>query len=439
MTGIARARTAAARRGARELPPATAWGAQPGDRPAVRATADRCAGPVWPPLPPRAAPGRRVSARIGVRAEVHAELVGEHPVAEVFGRHDRPPLVAGPGLLRLDPLPHLVADQRDRPGGAGDLRHEDVGVGNPERVGDAVLLLQHEAVTAPPGDPVQLDSGFQQDLVGRPQPFVVAFEQHRPGECGPAQRVHVAQPAAALLQIGFEQERELPERLRSGHHGSGQRAEPLQSAVLPSRLRRSRQLGSQVGGTADGADIEQGRGRVEIVGRQTASASFIVRTECPSFTRSIPDRIPERLRDPADVAAVLVHEQRGRGRCRGTARPVRNRRRRATPRRWGRVRRMRTDPGSSRRSRQTARGRSRSRVATDPRSRRRCDGRDRRSTWRARHPSGGIHQAADPSTSPTKARSVRWMAKPRRSYSRTATVLSASTYNMPIGAPCRAR
>ena len=67
---------------------------------------------------------RRVSARIGVRAEVHAELVGEHPVAEVLGRHERPPLVAGPRLLRLDPLPHLVADERDRPGGAGDLRHE---------------------------------------------------------------------------------------------------------------------------------------------------------------------------------------------------------------------------------------------------------------------------------------------------------------------------
>ncbi len=45
--------------------------------------------------------------------------------------------------------------------------------------------------------------------MGRFQGVVVALEKDAPGRLGPAQGVHVAQAAPALLEVGLQEERHL--------------------------------------------------------------------------------------------------------------------------------------------------------------------------------------------------------------------------------------
>ena len=81
-----------------------------------------------------------------------------------------------------------------------------VGVLVVEGGGHRVLLLEQQPVAGPAGDAVQLDPGREQHVVVGGQRRVVALEHDRLGQLGPADGVHVAQPAAALLEVGLEQE-----------------------------------------------------------------------------------------------------------------------------------------------------------------------------------------------------------------------------------------
>ena len=87
-----------------------------------------------------------------------------------------------------------------------DRPHQLVGVRVAEGVGHRVLLLEQQAIAGTPGDAVQLDPRGEQDVVVGAERGVVALEHDRLGQLGPADGVHVAQAAPALLEVGFEQE-----------------------------------------------------------------------------------------------------------------------------------------------------------------------------------------------------------------------------------------
>ena len=76
-----------------------------------------------------------------------------------------------------------------------------------------------------PGRPVRRWSSTRAEssvVVGRPRARVVALPQQAAGRLGPAQGVHVAQAAAALLQVGLEQEGHLAGRVVALAHPARQ-------------------------------------------------------------------------------------------------------------------------------------------------------------------------------------------------------------------------
>ncbi len=106
-------------------------------------------------------------------------------------------------------VPGGVTDPRDRPGGRGDISHQDVGVAIPERGGDLVLLLEAQPIDGPAQDPVQLHPRREHDVVARAEPISADFEQPGLSHLGPAERVDIAQTTAALLEVGLQHEGDL--------------------------------------------------------------------------------------------------------------------------------------------------------------------------------------------------------------------------------------
>ena len=84
---------------------------------------------------------------------------------------------------------------------------------SPRAAATRVLLLEEQPVAGPAGAAVELDAGREQRVVGLLERGVVALPQEAAGRLGPAEGVHVAEPAAALLEVGLEEERHLARRL----------------------------------------------------------------------------------------------------------------------------------------------------------------------------------------------------------------------------------
>ena len=97
----------------------------------------------------------------------------------------------------IDHPRHLARSGRDRPG-------QVVGRRVSQPLGHGGLLLEHQAVTGPSGHPVQLRPHRPQHLLGLIDQAPHLAGQRRPKRLDPAERVDVAQPASALLQVGLE-------------------------------------------------------------------------------------------------------------------------------------------------------------------------------------------------------------------------------------------
>ena len=250
--------------------------------------------------------------------EVGPGPAGEHRLAgvlhDVVGQraaHRRPAAqepAARPG--RAGAAPGGVGRVRDRAPGRGHRGEQRVGVGVPEGGGDAVLLLQQQPVPGPApgrgGAPVQLAPHVEQHLVrlpyGRARSVRDLSDRER------VQRVHVAQPAAGLLEVGLEQERHLAERPSPLAGRLGQLVEPGGRAGPPGRPGRRQQPGAQVPVAGDVPRVEQAEGGLEVAAGDrdglVHGAHGVVQVQ-----PAVPERVPEGVGDRRDVRAPGVDEQ----------------------------------------------------------------------------------------------------------------------------------
>ena len=209
----------------------------------------------------------RVGAGIGVRGQVDLAVAQHEAVADRL-------VAAGPPAERaaqrgVDPLPGVVAAPGDRAGGGGQPGMSASADSSPQRRRHRVLLLEQQPVAGPAGAAVQLDPGRR---AARRRPSssdgVVALPEEAAGRLGPVQGVDVAQPAAALLEVGLEQEGHLAGRLVAAAHPAGELVEPALGPLLPLLERPAGEVVGEVRVAGEVADLQQRGGRVEVVGRQ---------------------------------------------------------------------------------------------------------------------------------------------------------------------------
>ena len=316
------------RPGRRWRRPARGRGTAASRRPAGRASGARCGSGGGPQRSPTRSGERRVVGRAGARRRGGPRRRGARRPAPRGGRAGTPG-PAGPASqertrCQASSLVHAMVRAAAAIGG-----HQVVGVAA-RRGASATASWSWRASTSPgsPGQAVQLDPGAEQHVVGRLEGVVVAFQQHRLGGLGPPQGVHVAQPAAAVLEVRLEQEGHLAGR-------GVARVDAVGQSSVSHRLRALAPLGDPALLQRDGepgvagqvAQREVRRGRVEVVVGQRerlldgAHGSARASAWCPrSGTR--PARRPGRC--PAWCRAGAA----GRGRSTGPARPARSRRRR---------------------------------------------------------------------------------------------------------------
>ena len=147
----------------------------------------------------------------------------------------------------------------------------------PGPFGQGVLVLQQHEVARSAGEPVELAPHREQrvDWCAKVVEGAVEHRQHS-GQVGrerPLEHVDVAESAAAVLQVGFEQRADLAEAVPSLLGGVAQSGQPAQRSVVPlfdcagsKRLDR-RFVAGQV---TDGE--QRGRGR-QVVARQTRATT----------------------------------------------------------------------------------------------------------------------------------------------------------------------
>ncbi len=108
----------------------------------------------------------------------------------------------------------------------------------------------------------------EQRVVGLGQGGFVAFQQDPPGGLGPVLGVDVAQAAPALLQVGFEEEGDLPGPFVALGHRLPDNRQPPVGAALPLGLGPAGQLVAEGGVAGDEPHVEERRGGVEVGGGQ---------------------------------------------------------------------------------------------------------------------------------------------------------------------------
>ena len=147
------------------------------------------------------------------------------------------------------------------------------------------------------------------------------------------QRVHVAQPAAGVLEVRLQQERQLAGGLPAGEGGLPQLRQPLAGVRPPGRVRGLPQQPGQRRVAGEVAQLEQAERGLEVAAadrhRLGDGADRVVQAD-----PGVPDRVPDRVRDRRRRPGGRGAAGRGRGRSTAPARGGRGRRRRpARPRR----------------------------------------------------------------------------------------------------------
>ena len=154
---------------------------------------------------------------------------------------------------------------------------------------------------------MQLDPGVEQRVVLTGERLGTGdVEVGRGGE-DPRQRVHVAETAAAFLEVGLERGRDLSGRLVPGGHGLHERRQDPLRLLAP----LGRAVDGKVGGerriTGEAPDTQERGGGREVVGGEREG--FGHRSDgVADLQFGVPHRVPEPL-GGAEVDRTVVEEQ----------------------------------------------------------------------------------------------------------------------------------
>ncbi len=234
-------------------------------------------------------------------------------------------------LRREQARPQIRGDPRDRTRGLTQAAHELVGISGADEPGHRVLFLERELIGLAVGDPVQRDAGIEQAVArGREALLIAGLEvaavderAHAPGPARlgvrarferpshPAGRLHVTEPAGAVLQIGGEHLRDRARSLRPRARGGRQLLDEAATAPGHEAPDLDLELVDERAVTDDEAHVEQRGHRVEIgvgeVERLLHRAHGV-----PEHEPAVPQRVPEAAgivgRRPRPATATRVQE-----------------------------------------------------------------------------------------------------------------------------------
>ena len=158
--------------------------------------------------------------------------------------------------------------------------------------------LQHELVAAPV-EPLHRDARTDQRL-GDVEPCEVLVGDDGARDRSGVQRVHVAQPAPALLQVGFEQERDVTHALMALLDVLAEHPQPLLGARPPLVERTPREVVGQLGISRDATSAEQSRRGLQVARCDPERLGHGLHAVI-EWDAGVPDRIPDLVRDFGDV------------------------------------------------------------------------------------------------------------------------------------------
>ena len=257
--------------------------------PTSRWAATRAARSTSPGSAPRSAARRHLDLPV----DDHQPLTHPLLVPELVARHVAPCAVGDPG---------------DAAGGGGDVGHQHVGRRRTEAGGDGVLVLEPQHVARPLLLPVQGDADVDQRAVAAIEHGEILGRHDEVGVGGPPQRVHVAQPAVAVLEVGLQQERDIAGLAPPFDDLGAQRVEPTPAVAAPpgAPLRHQPRPELVVARKRPGA--QQRRRRVEVVGGQRQLV--VERSDgVTELEPSVPQGVPQLLGQVVEAARLPVVEQ----------------------------------------------------------------------------------------------------------------------------------
>ena len=249
--------------------------------------------------PGRAQHDRRIGGRVGARRQLDGAVDDDEPVADAL-------LV--PELVPRHVPPGAFGDPADRAGGRRDVGHEVVGRARADGRGDGVLVLEPQHVAGAAGDAVERDADVDEPAVALVQQGEIVGwdEQVRVG--GPPQRLDVAQPAVAVLEVGLEQERDVAGLGAPLDHLRAQRVEPAPAVAAPAGEPLGGQPGRQLLVAREVTGAQRGGRRVEVV---AGEAELVVERAhgVAELQTGVPERVPERRRRLVDAPDLAVVEE----------------------------------------------------------------------------------------------------------------------------------
>ncbi len=265
---------------------------------------------------------REHGVAVGARGagEHHLAVLLDDPFGErgAFGcrfpaaQHGAQPRPYGAGAQdTADLAPGDVARVGDDPGGLVDLAQQGVGVEEAEFGGDLVLFLEGEPVGGASGAQVEGVAYVEEAAAGLGESLARGVGE--PGGGHRAQGGGVAQSAARLLEVGFQEVLQLALAFGAFLAQLPQGGQPLGGLVAPV----GEHGGAQGGGEAEVAG--------DVPGVQQAELDLEVLTGCPAGLRrgadgvvegeaEVPDRVPEAVGEGGHGLGALPSCSRSRSR-----------------------------------------------------------------------------------------------------------------------------
>ncbi len=244
----------------------------------------------------------RIGGGVGVVVDRQQPAVDHETAGQVLGL-----AVAISGRRLLDSEPGSFAHPTDGPGRRSNRSHQLVGVVVAQPVGDFVLVIEHQSVTASAGDPVELDSRSEQDRRRLTEHLDVGGIDCGTGGPSPLERLHVAQATVPQLDVGPEGEGDLAVLVMQAPHPLGQAERVGDGIGAPLLGGGLRETATELFITDQVADVEERGGGIEIVARQLQQAFGNI-DSLAELEALVPDRIPDTLDDVRRVDVGSVHE-----------------------------------------------------------------------------------------------------------------------------------
>ncbi len=241
----------------------------------------------------------RVHHAVGERG-----ALGGGPGAEAAGEQGAQLRAGGAGAQDpLDLAPGDVGGVRDRARGFVDLAQQGVGVEQAERSGDLVLFLEGEAVGGASGGEVEGVADVEEGAARPVEPFAGGVGD--PGGGDGAQGGGVAEAAAGLLEVGFQEERELARPFRAFPAERDEGGEPSGGLVAPVGEDRGAQGGDEAEVAGDRAGVEQAELDLEVLAGGLpglgGGAYGVVEGDA-----QVPDRVPDGVREGGEGGRVRL-------------------------------------------------------------------------------------------------------------------------------------